>query len=564
MASTNRFQALQGWEEDMQGIFDDEDSQTDGTEVIDDDNRRRKVSTGPREAHAHEMTFAFPPVRLGVPGNGRGGGCRAEDGTTFGTLPPIIETAEGDTEGPVDYGMDDQVAASNLAGIVPPTLESQEQASTTFTYRAQLTWGLEAGKRVNLPQLFREWVYTSSKHIPNFALLPFDEEKGQVITTAEQIPDDNPSFYTAYYHNHRVLNHGNMTGMVHFQCTVSWNKIKRMKEPYFQWLHQTKVYLNLTKFKSATLIVCGFLVGAHPGHLRRDDAEAELRKRLNLQENFPFQLTARTISVPKDSAKLSERYSFPVVSVETTTSHAKQLREAFFALPKPVDAALSFPYTGPYQFVPMLQSKEWPVHKIYQLAKIHVRMCDTLRAIYVHNLQDIRNEIGPKGQTLMRGFLGMTTEVEGGGTKPLINSIHNTGRAHVKVILVPQQNYEQAIEQLAVLHQTLTSGVPPAYHRNVFVDNLEAGLTSGHRDTIHSCNSSQHANELLHLYNPQDAEEEPPINHQKRFRPSVISYASVVGGNNDVGSTSATTVTMTTPSQSQPQVVHGSRFRSTL
>jgi len=68
MASTNRFQALsesspqtmkeaqarvaypgqnhlppsQGWEEDMQGIFDDEDSQTDVTEVIDDDNRRRK------------------------------------------------------------------------------------------------------------------------------------------------------------------------------------------------------------------------------------------------------------------------------------------------------------------------------------------------------------------------------------------------------------------------------------------------------------------------------------------------------------------------------------------
>jgi len=167
MASTNRFQALsesppqtmketqalvaypgqnhlppsQGWEEDMQGIFDDEDPQTDGTEVINNDNCRRKVSTGPREAHAHEMTFAFPPARLGVPGTGQGGGCRAEDGTAIVTLPPIIETAEGDTEGPVESGMDDLVAARNLAGIVPPTLESQEQASTTFTYRAQLTWG---------------------------------------------------------------------------------------------------------------------------------------------------------------------------------------------------------------------------------------------------------------------------------------------------------------------------------------------------------------------------------------------------------------------------------------
>jgi hypothetical protein len=103
----NHLPPSQGWEEDMQGIFDDEDPQTDGTEVIDDDNRRRKVSTGPREAHAPEMTFAFPPARLGVPGTGRGGGCRAEDGTAIGTLPPIIETAEGDTEGPVESGMDD-------------------------------------------------------------------------------------------------------------------------------------------------------------------------------------------------------------------------------------------------------------------------------------------------------------------------------------------------------------------------------------------------------------------------------------------------------------------------
>jgi hypothetical protein len=88
-----------------------------------------------------------------------------------------------------------------------------------------------------------------------------------VITKHEQIPDDNPTFYQDYYHNHRILNHGNMTGMVHFRCSVSWNKVKRMKEPYIQWLHKAKKYLNLAKFKSATLVVYGFLVGAHPGHL---------------------------------------------------------------------------------------------------------------------------------------------------------------------------------------------------------------------------------------------------------------------------------------------------------
>ncbi len=53
----------------------------------------------------------------------------------------------------------------------------------------------------------------------------------------------------------------------------------------------------------------------------------------------------------------------------------------------------------------------------------------------------------------MRGFLGMTIALEGRGTFPLIQSIHNTGRAHDKAILVPQENYNYAIDQLAGLHQ---------------------------------------------------------------------------------------------------------------
>jgi len=149
-----------------------------------------------------------------------------------------------------------------------------------------------------------------------------------------------------------------------------------------------------------------------------------------------------------------------------------------------------------------------------------------MKVIYVNNLQDIRNEIGPSGHTLMKGFLGLTVTVEGRGTFSLIRSIHNTGREYVKAVLVHQENYNYAIDQLAVIHQALLSGVPPEYHGKVFVENQEAGLTSSHRDTIQSCNSSQHANELLHLYNPQDAEV-PPKGNQKRFRPSVISYAAV-------------------------------------
>jgi hypothetical protein len=272
-----------------------------------------------------------------------------------------------------------------------------------------------------------------------------------------------------------------------------------MKDPYFQWMHKTKVYLNLVKFKSATLVVCGFLVGAHPGHLRREDAEKELQLRLRLEGDFPFQLSSRTISVFKDASKNAERYSFHAVAVEMSARQAKLLREAFFSQPKPKDAAVHIPYTGPYQFVLTLQSKEWTVQKIFQLAKVHVKLCDNMKVIYIQNLQDIRNGIGSNGHTLMRGFLGLTCTVEGRGTFSLLHSIHNTGRPHVKAVLVYQENYEYAIEQLAVIHQALLSGVPQEYHSKVFVDNLEAGLTGSHRDTIHSCNSSQHANELISL-----------------------------------------------------------------
>jgi hypothetical protein len=123
--------------------------------------------------------------------------------------------------------------------------------------------------------------------------------------------------------------------MVKFQYGVSWQKIKRMKEPYFQWLHHSKVYLNITKFKSNTLVVCSFLHGAHFGHLRCEDAESELMQRLNLEKEFPFQLSSRTISVPIDNSKDAQRYSFPAVAVETSVRQTKHLREAFFSQPKP-------------------------------------------------------------------------------------------------------------------------------------------------------------------------------------------------------------------------------------
>jgi hypothetical protein len=240
------------------------------------------------------MTFAFQPVstRTGLPGRGRGGGMSRRLETTLGSLPPIDEPTEVGKEDLTETGMEDQDTSNIMAGSVPPQPDQQEKPCTTFTFRAQLTWGLTLGTRVNLPMLFQEWVNNTRQCIPDVELLQFDDKKANMITTSDQVQDDNPGFYKDYYHNHRVLNPGNLTEMVHFQCSVSWNKVKRVKEPYFQWLHQSKIYLNLTKFKSATLVVCGFLEGAHPGHLCREDAEVELHDRLQLPTDFQFQLSS--------------------------------------------------------------------------------------------------------------------------------------------------------------------------------------------------------------------------------------------------------------------------------
>jgi len=189
--------------------------------------------------------------------------------------------------------------------------------------------------------------------------------------------------------------------------------------------------------------------------------------------------------------------------------------------------------------------------KYIQLAKVHVKLCDNMKVIYVQNFQDICNEIGTSGRTLMRGFLGLSVTVQGRGNFSLIHSIHNTDREHVKAVLAHQENYDYAIEQLAVIHQALLSGVPQEYHEKVSFENQEAGLSGSHCDTIQSCNSSQHANELLNLYNPQDAEV-PPKEIQKWFKPSVISYAAVVAATLDTSATEhldSGIVTTATPSR---------------
>jgi hypothetical protein len=228
---------------------------------------------------------------------------------------------------------------------------------TFYTYRAQLTFGLSRTcSKVNVAALFLQWYEKSHSLLSNFSLLPYDEDQGQQITSPDQIMHDS-DFFSKYFYNHRVLQTGNLTGMVHFQTNIPWISLKSYRSKYFAWLKECRVYLNHMKFKTDTLVACGFLVGSHPGHLWWDEAEEELRESLEIDsDQLPFQLSSCSISVPIKEGS-TNRYSFQAVVVETSTQYASTLREKFYALDHPSTAREIFPYTGMYQFVPITTVK---------------------------------------------------------------------------------------------------------------------------------------------------------------------------------------------------------------
>jgi hypothetical protein len=96
-----------------------------------------------------------------------------------------------------------------------------------------------------------------------------------------------------------------------------------------------------------------------------------------------------------------QKYSFQAIAVDTAVTHSRHIQEAFFSLPKPAVAQQLYPYPGPYQFVPLLVSKEWSTQKIFQLAKVHVRICQNLKVIHIENLWDVHNVISEDGHTLL-------------------------------------------------------------------------------------------------------------------------------------------------------------------
>jgi hypothetical protein len=237
--------------------------------------------------------------------------------------------------------------------------------------------------------------------------------------------------------------------------------------------------------------------------MRRDEAESELGVSLGFptNEDLPFQLSSCSVSVPVQDSK-PERFAFQAVVVETSTQQAASLCKKFFSLGNPTQVQQKFPYTGRYQFVPFLKTKEWTVHKILGLARIHVKIVQDLRPIFISNLKDICNGIDHGGTTLMEGFYRMKYTlpiVEGNPPEsaPLLHSIHNTGKQNTKVALVPMCHYESALTQLSAIHSILTSYIPKEFLDRVFIDSLQAGITGQQIDSISSCNSAAYATELL-------------------------------------------------------------------
>ncbi|MFN9982650.1 MAG: hypothetical protein ACK53Y_22165, partial [bacterium] len=99
----------EGWYDDLADLSDEEDNDEDiGATVIEDNNRRRKVSSGTRAAHTPNMTAAFQTTSTRHRSRGRGGGLLGSTPeTTVGLLPPITELMETERDVNPPVGLTD-------------------------------------------------------------------------------------------------------------------------------------------------------------------------------------------------------------------------------------------------------------------------------------------------------------------------------------------------------------------------------------------------------------------------------------------------------------------------
>jgi hypothetical protein len=165
-----------------------------------------------------------------------------------------------------------------------------------------------------------------------------------------------------------------------------------------------------------------------------------------------------------------------------------------------------YPYVGKYPFIPLLQSCEWPVQKIWRLTKLHDHTVKSLRPIFLHNLQDLNNKIN-EHDTLRAAFFTMEYKEQNDSehmtySQVLIESIHNTGNPNTKVVLVPPKHYHSAISQLTAVHSGLQAYIDPSFHDKVSIQGTEVCLAGQKADSISSCTYTAHIYPLLGKFQP--------------------------------------------------------------
>ena len=149
-------------------------------------------------------------------------------------------------------------------------------------------------------------------------------------------------------------------------------KLKENRSPYFQWLTNNRIYLRHTSFDADTVVLLGFLMGAHPDAARLLDMQNELTERLNLPEKVDFQITPRTLTAVHNSVT-KNKFSFKALAVETDGKMAGAVREALFRLGDPMVEKHRWAITGTYLFVPMYKTTSWTTESISAMAKLHVK-----------------------------------------------------------------------------------------------------------------------------------------------------------------------------------------------
>jgi len=178
----------------------------------------------------------------------------------------------------------------------------------------------------------------------------------------------------------------------------------------------------------------------------------------------------------------------------------------------------------------MVKSTDWPIQKIYQLAQLHSSIIDDLKTIYVHHIQDVNNVVDDSGYSLLQGFYGMTVTGQPSNDPKdrLIQSIHNTSKPGVKVVLVQSNKHDAALGQFSNLYNILQNSVNEKFHSSVFIQGSRPKLSGRQVDSVSSGNYASFADALLADFNPQTGEDlttdyVPPV--VKRHRPAVLSYA---------------------------------------